>query len=305
MITLVASALLGLYLLLPVFLFDTIAQPFIRLKRHQRTRLEELAAGFVVAGIPIAATTILSRVSWHVGHWPWTDFDSAFEMLDYEKVFAGLYSEHYFETHISQFWFAYWRVFYHQARLLTWNYIFLAVEIGAILVIVWQFGRLNQYKWFNATIGQLLLNRASEWEALFTPLVFHPKEQRRVEVDLLSTTGHLYRATVEDHFVDRDGNLRGLLLKNTSRFQSAKLEDDRKAGRAKPMPEYWKPIPGANLYVPFERMANLNLRYELPVRNVSEILQKKLADMGITNLVISVQETGTEAVTANLPSANG
>ena len=53
-----------------------------------------------------------------------------------------------------------------------------------------------------------------EWEPLLTTILFDPRENRRVEVDLMAADGHLYRGMVEDHFLDKEGGLRGLLLKD-------------------------------------------------------------------------------------------
>jgi hypothetical protein len=72
MIALIASALLGLYIFLPVFFFDKAAEPFVRLKRHERSRTEEFVVGILIAGIPFALTFLLSHILWHVGHWPFS-----------------------------------------------------------------------------------------------------------------------------------------------------------------------------------------------------------------------------------------
>jgi hypothetical protein len=94
-----------------------------------------------------------------------------------------------------------------------------------------------------------------------------------VEVDLM-TDKHLYRGTVENHFVGKDGELRGLLLKDAKRFQYSRLESDRVAGKQRATEQYWKEIPGSNLYVSFEKVVTLNLRYELP----QDVLLKRLRD---------------------------
>lgn len=292
MIALVASALLGLYVFLPVFLFDKAAEPFVRLKRHERTKIEELVVGILIAGIPFTITFALSHFFWFIGRHPYflTDSESALKISDYQTVFGGLYSEHYFETQIPQFWESFWRVFHHQARFLTWNYLFLVIEIVVALTITLQFGRLNQYRWFRQTIGRVLLRRVSEWEPLFTPFVFHPSDQRHVEVDIMTTDKHLYRGSVENHFVGKDGELTGLLLKNAKRFQYAILEADRVAKKQKPTEQYWKDIPGSNMYIPYDKTVTLNLRYELPAVETLRRLSAKVTSLtGIQNIVIESQ----------------
>ena len=176
MLALIASALLGLYLLVPVFLFEQAAQSFVRLKRHQRTRIEELAAGILTAGIPFALTSI---IFWRSGGWPTSD---------YKLVLNSLYSEHYFDEHTMQFWASFGAVWRHQVRFLAWNYSFLLLEIGLVTLFVWQFGRLNQFSIFKRTVGKWLLNRVSEWQPLLTPFVFPPSENRRVEVESIQAT---------------------------------------------------------------------------------------------------------------------
>ena len=150
MIALIASALLGLYVLLPVFLFDKVAEPFVRLKRHERAKTEELVVGIVIAGIPFAVTLLLSRWVWHIGHWPFflSDVDASFKIRDYKTVFSGLYSEHFFDSNTAQFWSSLFRVFSHQGRFLVWNYLFLMVEIAIAVTVTLQYGRLHQYQWY-------------------------------------------------------------------------------------------------------------------------------------------------------------
>lgn len=108
------------------------------------------------------------------------------------------------------------------------------------------------------------------------------------------TDKHLYRGTVENHFVGKDGELRGLLLKDAKRFQYSRLESDRVAGKQRATEQYWKEIPGSNLYVSFEKVVTLNLRYELP----QDVLLKRLRDKiqsatGISgNIVFSSRSPG-------------
>jgi hypothetical protein len=264
MIALIASALLGLYVFLPVFIFDKAAEPFVRLKRHERSRTEEIVIGIVIAGLPFLAAFFASGWIHFIGHHPFamSDAEASLKISDYKIVFNSLYSDHYFDNHIDQFWASSERVLQHQLRFLVWNYCFLIVEIVLVLLPTLHFGRLHKHKWFRATVGKLLLKRVSEWEPLFTSFVFHPSEKRRVEIDLMTSDGHLYRGNVENHFLSKDGDLRGLLLKNTRRFRYAELKADRIAGKHKSTEMYWSDIPGSNMYIPYDKMVTLNLRYE-------------------------------------------
>src|SRR5205823_6267656 len=149
---------------LPVFFFDKLAAPFVRLKSKERTKTEEVVVGIFIAGIPFFLTWWLSRVSWYIGHYPLflVDLDASRKITDYQILFNGLYSEHYFDGNISQFWDAFWRVLHHEGRFLTWNYAFLLVEIGVVLTITSNFGKFNRNPLFRKTIGQWLLRRVSE-----------------------------------------------------------------------------------------------------------------------------------------------
>ena len=291
MLALIASALLGLYVFLPVALFDKLAAPFVRLKKNQRSRTEEVMAGMLVAAIPFCLTLFCSRFFWHVGHWPFSlsDAEAVRKINDYKTVFSGLYSDHYFEVNAIQFWASLRRVMFHQSRFLAWNYAFLLAEIAIVSGVTFYYGHLNRYPLFRKTVGRLLLSKVSEWTPLLTTFLFDPREKRTVEVDLMATTGILLRGTVSDHFLDKDGGLRGLLLKDAKRYQYARLQDDRVKNKMKDLADYWKAIPGANLYVPYDKTVTLNLRYELPEEALLQRLNKALDSAGMSNAVISIK----------------
>src|ERR1035441_2524659 len=233
MIALIASALLGLYVFLPVFIFDKAAEPFVRLKRHERSKTEEIVVGILVAGIPFIFALFLSHHCHFFGHYPLPMADSVavLKIDDYKTVFNSLYSEHYFENHIDQFWVSFGRAFQHQLRFFVWNYFFLFIEIASVSLVTWQFGRFYKWRIFRETVGRFLLKRVSEWGPLFSSFVFHPADKRHVEVDLMTSDNHLYRGTIENHFLGKDGELRGLLLKDAKRFRYSHLEADRAAGK--------------------------------------------------------------------------
>ncbi len=54
-----------------------------------------------------------------------------------------------------------------------------------------------------------------------------------MEVDVLNKDDVLYRGNIVDHFLGVNGELSGLLLSGTQRFQYLKLKDDRKLNVAK------------------------------------------------------------------------
>jgi hypothetical protein len=293
MLALIASVLLGLYVFLPVFFFDRLAIPF-RLK-GERSRTEEIFTGILVSGVPVLMTWGVSRFCYVVGHHPFAVSDAAFltKIEDYQRVIAALYSESYFRAYESATWASAWIVLRHQLRFFFWTYFFLAMEIVVMRLIVHNFGRLNQYGWFKERIGPILLSKGSEWQPLLTSFVFDPKEKRSVEVDVMTTDGHLYHGTVENYFLKPDSSLSGILLKNAKRFQYSKLEADRvrcaESGKELPRTEsYWKVIPGANLVIAYDKVVTLNVRYELQSGDLLKTLQDWLRNEGMKDLTIEV-----------------
>jgi hypothetical protein len=198
MLALIASALLGLYILLPDFLFRKFATGFVRLKTSQRTRTEEVTNAFLAIGLPFLITLILSwYCSWHVGNVPLSiPKDHVLKVDDYQRVVSALYSERYFDTNEAEVWRAAYRVIRRQCRFLTWYYGFVTLEIMLLGVVTSNFGRLYRYKWFQVSAGKVLLRRISEWHSLLTPFVFPPSPPRTVEIDLITTDNRLYRGRV-------------------------------------------------------------------------------------------------------------
>jgi len=72
------------------------------------------------------------------------------------------------------------------------------------------------------------------------------------------------RGNVEDYFLKAAGELSGVLLKNFRRYKFSEFEEDREAGLKPDPKKYWKAIPGSNFYLPADKIANLNIRYETP-----------------------------------------
>ncbi len=102
----------------------------------------------------------------------------------------------------------------------------------------------------------------SEWHVLLTG--FNWPSGVFVIADILQNDGHLYRGRVEDYFVDPDGKLSGILLRNVDRFD---LHAYRHAQETSANPKtlasenYWKAIPSENFYIGQSAIANLNIRF--------------------------------------------
>lgn len=287
MIAIVASVLLGLYVFLPDFLFKKLAINFRVVTKTQRARFEEIVSGVEVSLLPFLCAFFAPKVSWFAGHWPFPLEQSiADKYADYRTTVTALCSDQFFREHPDAVWLAIGRVCLDQCRFLFWMYCALVIEIAFVVLLTYFFGSLCKYSLYRNTFGRFVLGRASNWEVLLTGFAFPRGSRPQVEVDAMTTDGHLYAGTVADFSLNADGELSGLLLTECKRYRFQHLEDDRKAG-LKPNPnEYWKHIPGAKLYLFAERISNLNIRYETPelelLEDVKRLLKKLSSDESIT-----------------------
>jgi hypothetical protein len=263
MIAIVASALLGLYVFLPAFLFNKLAFNFRAVTRTPKGRFEEIISAAAVALLPFLAAALFSKISWWVGHWPFpVQEDLAAKHSDYKTLISALASDSYFHAHWDATWIAVSCARLNQSRFLFWMYIALGIEILSVYLLTYFYGSLNQYPLYRWSFRRVFLGRASQWEVLLTGFAFPPGSRPQIEVDALTTDDHLYAGTVADYFLKADGELSGLLLQGIRRYRRDRLDDDRKTGTQSDVGDYWKDIPGAKFYLPADKIANLNIRYE-------------------------------------------
>lgn len=222
---------------------------------------------------------------------------------DYRRVFGGAYSERLFEADPSCFWQALNRVARRQAGFLSWFYILL---VGAAVCFGW--ASRNLWWWlsrgrFRSWVAEhILAPQISEWYLMLRP----PPFEGSVCLDLL-TSGQLYRGMYVSHDVDRDGHLTGLFLTKTARFERQRYEQDiqvREAPvssdevqRARLLTEsYWKEIPGEKVYFPYDKVVNLNVRWEPTSSSVNEALKK----LGIEGVVEEPSERKRGSTSADV-----
>lgn len=244
MIALIASALLGLYVFVPYIVFHRLSSLFIRLKKFQRTKTEEVVAGIIVAGLPFVTTLFLLWIG-AIGRCcvPFPLADSPRQKTsDYHIIFDAAYSDHYFTDHEQATWDALDRMYKRQADFLSWNYFLLLLETAAFIFLTKYYWKLKQYKVYGWFASRALLPAVSEWHILLTDFTFPPSEKRSVKADVMSKDDMLYRGDVARYFLDSAGDLSGLLLKNAERYEYEKLKDERKSGVQKDTDEYWKVI---------------------------------------------------------------
>jgi hypothetical protein len=282
MIALITSAGLILYLLVPGILFKGLFSLFIPLDKFRRTRSEELTFGAFASLLPLALTFLVVLSAGWFGNHPFFFPDSTAQRAsDYQAAFSSIYSETYFAQHQQEFWGAVSRIAHRQARILVWLYSFTASEA---LLFGWlgkNFGRFHEVKLYEFAANKFLLPNISPWYFLLTPFMWPPKPERKVMADLLTSDDHLYRGQVVGHEVDTDGNLRGVLISGALRFDRHSYLQDKDSGKAADPDDYWKKIPGKNLFVFADKLATLNLSYLPPASTIPEILQQILKKLNI------------------------
>jgi hypothetical protein len=265
MLALIASAVLGLYVFFPDFVFTRITSQFVELKKYQRSKIEDIVAGLGAVAVPFIAALLASHVTWFFGHWPMPDSETVTgKWADYKTVLSASYSESYFNLHEHEFWTAVHHVLNNQIRFLYWNYAFLVLEAWGVRAATKYFGSLRTYKLYRALIGDTLLRRSSHWYVLFRAFMFPPNRKPKVMLDVMTTGNHLYDGELADYFVDSSGNLSEILLKDFRRFRFADYERARERARAEgkraKTEDYWTTIPGSNFLIPYDRIANINIR---------------------------------------------
>lgn len=309
MIALMASALLGLYIFVPYVIFHTLCSFFVRLKKSQRTKTEEIVQGVFVAGLPFVLTTILFWSGSIGGSFvPFPMVDSHVQkVIDYHAVFTAAYSDHYFTDHQAESWGALKRVCKRQLDFLAWNYSLLGLETLVFILLVRWYGKWKDnwfYGWF---ASRVLLPAVSEWHVLLTDFNFPAQENRSVEVDALSKDNLLYRGSVADHFLGVNGELSGLLLRDAQRYQYDRLKDDRQAKIIKSTDQYWKSIPGGGtFYLPGDNIASLNIRYPQPKTQfelfVKDMIEKRFKNVKVEPIQPAVQTTKSDEAKPRTPT---
>jgi hypothetical protein len=279
MTALVISLFLGLYVLLPVLIFDKTLAFFVPAKKFNRSRTEELAFGSLVVLVPLVLTFLLSHAFWTVGHHPFAlnEAQDRSKGEDYRMVLMALQSDRFLEANEGRVWQAIAHVERRQLRFLCWMYLLLAAECGLVILLLSRYGawrRYGVYRW----ISSPLLKRVSPWHILFTTYTFDPKQPHQVEVDVL-TAGELYSGHMgpEHYLVNPDGSLNGLLLTQTRRYRRKELIEDRGKGIHKPAHTYWSPIAGeGQFYIPFSTVSNINIRYTTSEVRLRSELEKEV-----------------------------
>ena len=290
MIALIAGFLLVGYLLAPGAIYRQIFSFYIPAKRFQRSRTEEIVFSVLVTLLPFFLSWLL-LLHTPLGRIP-TFSHSVSKQAAYatvlNSVLPGVDIPH---APVAS---AYMRSFGEQARFLAVLWLFCGLEGWICSRIVGRHGDYREASLLKRLCDKTLLRHVSEWELLFTTLAQPSREKHlRVELDALTTMDILYRGRLDDWFVDTDGKLAGIYLVDASRYAREALDHDRMAGEPATLESYWRPIPGAQLYLVASTISNYNIRYVDPGRRAEQLTDELFGeDIIITPLPAEDTERG-------------
>lgn len=312
MIALLTTYLILAYILVPGPLFRVPASFFIKLRLFQLTKTEEVIFGCVVAVLPfgLAALTVWNFPYARNHPFQLSEANRADYRVDYRRTLTLIVAEdpaRFLEPSPA----AVQRNPYtrsledlgrRQLRFLSWFYGFIVIEGALFGFLTKHYGEWSDfgpYEWLARTF---LLPRVSEWQLLLTDFAFPKQRKRNVLADVLCGD-HLYRGRIGEYFLDKSGDLSGLLLKDVDRFQRKEYQDARDRAGAEDVDKekFWHKIPGANFYVPAKQMTNLNLRfpYESSLDRMEHLLEF-LKELGVSEKVTVEEEDpgGTSGASA-------
>jgi hypothetical protein len=289
LIALVAGFLLVAYLLAPGAIYRLTFSFYISSKRFQRTRTEEIVFSVIVTIIPFAIAWLLLL------HTPLGSFPGIHNPIPrreaYRDIFSSLLSDvnHGPPTLVT----AYFRAAAEQARFISFLWLLCAVEGWIAGRIIRSYGDYADGSFLRTLCDRFLLKNVSEWQVLFTTLSLPSNDPRTVvEIDALSTLNVLYRGRLVNWFTDQDGKLAGIFLIHAQRFRRDQIARDRAANVYKGSEEYWRPVPGSNLYLSAATLANYNIRYVEP-SDIDFVEQELGAGVVITPLPPEDEEDET------------
>jgi hypothetical protein len=179
----------------------------------------------------------------------------------YQEILEAAYSEELFRKSLPQFWSSLSEVFAAQCLFLFVYYILCFGEVFLFIRLVKKWGdwhgRYRCYKW----LAEMLLRNISEWDMLLTPFNLPRTENRIVVSDVLTVEDHLYQGVVKDYYLNNDGELTGIFLKSPYRFNRRAYTAKKQVDESVKSEDFWVRVPGDNLYVPKEKILNLNVWY--------------------------------------------
>jgi hypothetical protein len=269
MVALIISYFFLAYLLAPRAIFRLCSGLFLPLK-FERSRSDEIAVAFWLSVIPLLISFGVFVVA------PPTQST----VRDYKTVFAASYIESAFARDPEGFWRSLQNVGLAQLKFVGLYYSLVFGEAFIFVVLLRMYGSWKRFPPYRKLVQEVLLRGVNEWHVLLTDFNFPSKPKRKVIADLMTQEDHLYQGDVAD-FIDKDGGLSGLVLVSPRRFDRPGYLRAREKVDDVEVADYWKDIPGENLYVPGEKILSLNLRYEPTPIEAAETATRQLSREGL------------------------
>lgn len=298
MIALAASLLLAVYLVIPGSIFRLFFGFFVPLRNFIRSRAEEIFQGVLSTVLPVFLAAVLVWLVPPFSSHPFGFNDtSQLRRTDYKLLFGATYSDQIYRKNEGQFWKALTRSAHRQGRFIVWYYALIIGEgcvFGGLSVLYPWLSKVRLYKW---TAKHVLLPNISEWHLLFTPFYFKDKKTI-VRADILCSDGTLYRGKVWEHSLGKDGELKGLILKEAKRYARDDYLREKEKGKVN-KDDYWRTIPGSKFYILADRVVNLNLSYETTPEADTRIMEDLISRQLNQNIDLIVEPKPSSLGNAN------
>ncbi|UWZ85270.1 hypothetical protein [Occallatibacter riparius] len=273
MIALLTTYFILAYILIPGVLFRVFAGFFVTLRLFQLTKTQEFTLGVLVALLPLVLANVFVWTVPFAEAYPFAyTFGTTNEYKrDYRLAVGMAVAEdpaHLLEPGKepkSEYEQAVSRIWRRQLRFLSWYFLFSASEGALFGFLTRKYGDWSgKSALYDVLARKVLLPRVSEWQLLLTDFSFPKKPKRDVLADVLCGD-ILYRGKVGDYFLDVNGKLSGLLMKEVDRFRredfKAACIEAKGTNEKVDVEKFWRAIPGSNFYIPAENIVNLNVRF--------------------------------------------
>lgn len=308
MIALIATYFVIAYLLIPRAVFQGFSSLILPLKNFQRTKSEEVSFAVLTAFAPFFLALFITWYSGWGQRFPWPG-DSSIQQrrADYKLVFDIALDSTQLKSSEPKFWPATTRVVRRQGRFLFWFYLAVIGEALIFAGFVSQYGRWKNFAPYRV-IADFLLRSVSQWHILLHPFTSPPKPKVEVWADILTKQDKLYSGIVADYPLDVDGKLMGILLDEPKRFDRETFVEKIKAAGKLSSEEketikaaHWRPIPSANLYLPYDEIHNINVRHEPKQLDsgASELLEQEDVPLELEEIGEAEQEQSSASDSGN------
>jgi hypothetical protein len=269
MLALYATILIVGLFLIPGILFRGVFSLFLHMREFQRTRAEEIAFAAKVALVPLVLSLYLAFGATRLNHYhrPTGAGQEVSVSADLWTLYRAAVDESFVKdsSSWSQYRSAGNRVLSSGSSMALVYYAMIVVEAILLGWFCSQYGAWRNRPVLGWMLKRFLVPSISEWYMILTTFAQPRHGQVAAVADVLTTDDHLYHGVVENYHVEKDGKLRGILLGGVYRFDRPDYLSAKRANASPVKAKYWKQIPGQNVYVLSERIANLNISYESPI----------------------------------------